>query len=410
MSIAALSGTHRKTLSTRATTLYAIVTAITFSAASSAPTPLYHFYQQSLGLSPFLVTVIFAIYAFSVLGAFLTVSTLSDYVGRRPMIFVSLVLSALSLVIFITAGSAGALILARAVQGAAIGIALTTLGATIVDTDLRNGAVYNSVTSFIGLMIGSLLAGTLVAFAPLPGQLVYIVLLAVTLLEAAMLLLLPETAARHPGALASLKPHVNIPAAARPVVVRLLPLNIAAWALSGFYLSLMPTLVAVTTGIASPFVGAAAVSVLMLAAATTVFALRRLPPSRVLSVSMAGLGLGILATLAGTMLQSVPVMILGTAIAGVGFGASYLGNLRILLPLADDSERASLLAAYFAENYLAFSLPAIAATLGLVATAQLYLGVLLIFVALSAIATRRGAPADDGRRRKQEAEGLSQCD
>lgn len=399
MSIAAVIEIRRKTLSTRATTLYAVVTAISLSAATSAPTPLYHFYQQSLELSPFLVTVIFGCYSFSVLAAFFTVSSLSDYVGRRPMIFVSLLLSALALILFITAGSAGALILARVVQGAANGIALTTLGATILDTDPHNGAIYNSVMSFAGLMVGSLLAGTLVTLAPLPGQLVYIVMLAVTLAEVVMLLVLPETAARRPGALASLRPNIRVPRAVRPVMVRLLPLNIAAWALGGFYLSLMPTLVAVSTGIASPLVGAAVVSLLMLVAATTVLILRPLPPTRVLSVSMIGLGIGLLVTLASTALRSVPLMMAGTTIAGIGFGAAYTGNLRILLPLADDSDRASLLAAYFAESYLAFSLPAIAAgllasVLGLVTTAQLYLGMLLVFVALSAIATRRRSPAD----------------
>jgi hypothetical protein len=182
-------------------------------------------------------------------------------------------------------------------------------------------------------------------------------------------------------------------------MVRLLPLNVATWALGGFYLSLMPALVAVTTGIASPFVGAAVVSLLMLTAAASVFALRPLSAGRVLSVSMIGLSIGLLVTLAGTGLRSAPLMIVGTAIAGIGFGAAYTGNLRILLPLADDSDRASLLAAYFAESYLAFSVPAIAAgllvsVLGLLATAQLYLGVLLVFVALSAIATRQRSPAD----------------
>ncbi len=398
MSIASHAETPRNSLSSRATTLYAVVTAISFSAASSAPTPLYHFYQQSLGLSPLLVTVIFASYVFGVLAAFLTLSSLSDFIGRRPMILVGLLFSAAALVLFITAGSAAQLILARIVQGVAVGSALTTLGATILDTDRRNGAILNSVTTFIGLMLGSLLAGSLLAFAPWPGQLVYIVLLAVTLLETIVLLVVPETATLRSGALASLKPQVRVPAIARPVLVRLLPLNIAAWALSGFYLSLMPTLVAVATHIASPFVGASVVSVLMLAAAGSVFALRHVAADRVLSVAMAGLGLGILVTLGGTALQSAPGMIIGTAIAGIGFGAAYSGNLRTLLPLADASDRASLLAAYFVESYLAFSLPAIAAgllapVLGLVATAELYGAVLLAFIALSAVATRRPATA-----------------
>src|SRR4051812_29804599 len=168
MSMASIATASRRTFSNRAMTLYAAIVAISFSATSSAPTPLYHFYQQSWGLSPAIVTVIFAAYAFGMLASFLTIARLSDYVGRRPMILSALLLNAVALAIFITAGSASALILARIVQGLGTGIALTTLGAAILDTDKVNGALYNSVTAFLGLMVGSLLGGVLVAFAPLP--------------------------------------------------------------------------------------------------------------------------------------------------------------------------------------------------------------------------------------------------
>jgi hypothetical protein len=334
------------------------------------------------------------------LAAFLTVARLSDYVGRRPMILAALLINALALVLFITAQSAAALIAARIVQGVATGIAATTLGATILDTDARNGSIYNSVTAFIGLTVGVLLAGALLAYAPLPGQLVYLVLLVMTLLEAVALAVLPETAERRAGALASLVPHVSVPAPARPVMVRLAPLNIASWALGGFYLSLMPTLVTVATRIASPFVGAAVVSVLMVVAAAIVLALRPATAERLLFVAVVGLGLGIAVTLAGTALQSVPVMIGGTAIAGIGFGASFAGNLKKLLPLADPTDRASLLAAFYIESYLAYSLPAIAAgllvpVLGLVSTAYLYGGVLIVLTlaSLAALAIENRRPA-----------------
>ena len=64
--------------SLRAVTLYGVVTAMTFSAASGAPTPLYRVYQDSFALSPFLLTMIFAVYTFSLLAALLTVGSLSD--------------------------------------------------------------------------------------------------------------------------------------------------------------------------------------------------------------------------------------------------------------------------------------------------------------------------------------------
>jgi MFS family permease len=119
MSMPAFAAAPRRTLSARATTIYAAITAVSFSATSSAPTPLYHLYQQAMQLSPLTVTVVFASYAFAMLAAFLTVARLSDYVGRRPMILAALVLNALALVLFASAGAAWELILARVVQGVA---------------------------------------------------------------------------------------------------------------------------------------------------------------------------------------------------------------------------------------------------------------------------------------------------
>ena len=393
MSIPAQFARPSASLSPRAATAFAFLTAVSFSAATSAPTPLYHVYQQAMALSPLTITLVFASYAFAMLASFLTVARLSDFVGRKPMILVSLLINALSLLIFITAASAGQLILARVVQGIGNGIAMTTLGAAILDTDAKNGPLYNSVTAFLGLMVGSLLAGALVAFAPLPTQLVYVVLLAVTLLEAAVLIVVPETTARHPGALHVLVPHAAVPTAARPAMLRLLPLNTAGWALGGFYFSLMPTLVGVATHIDSPFIGGAVVSAMMLAAAVVVFALRHLPAERLISTGMSGLALGIVLTLVGIAVSSAPVMILGTVIVGGGFGSAFAGMLRRLLPLAGPSERAGLLAAFFVASYLAFALPAIVAglvapVLGLVTTTYLYQGVLLGLVAASFVAMR----------------------
>ena len=103
---------------------FAAVVAMTFSASSSAPTPVYHLYQDSLGLSHLTLTVIFAVYAFSLLAGLLTVGSLSDYVGRRPVAFAALILNAAAMALFVTGGSAAMLIAARAVQGLATGAAL----------------------------------------------------------------------------------------------------------------------------------------------------------------------------------------------------------------------------------------------------------------------------------------------
>jgi hypothetical protein len=128
---------------------------MTFAASGAAPTPLYHQYQEAFGLTPFMLTVVFGAYVLSLLGALLTVGSLSDYIGRRPAIKAALALNIAAMVMFIAADSAGALIAARAVQGYATGLATATLGATILDTDRIRGPVLNSVTAFAGLTAGN---------------------------------------------------------------------------------------------------------------------------------------------------------------------------------------------------------------------------------------------------------------
>src|SRR5947209_14366790 len=100
----------RSVLSNVTTTVVAVITAMTFSACGAAPTPLYHQYQESFGLTPFVLTIVFAAYVVSLLAALLTVGSLSDYIGRRPAIKAALALNIAAMVMFIAADSAGALI------------------------------------------------------------------------------------------------------------------------------------------------------------------------------------------------------------------------------------------------------------------------------------------------------------
>lgn len=380
------------------TAIYATATAITVSAVSAAPTPIYRLYRETLGLTPFAITFIFAIYSFTMIAAFLTIARLSDYVGRKPMILAALGLNALALLLFFAAGSAAMLIAARAVQGVATGVALATLGAVIVDTAPGWAATLNSVTAFLGLALGALISGVFVAFAPWPTHLVYAALLGVTLAEIIILAWVAETTSRKAGAWSGIRPRLTVPAAAAAAMARLFPLTLSAWALGGFYLSLMPSLMIEATGIRSPLVGAAVVSGLMLSGGLSSLAMRTLDASKTVRASAALLAIGVVVTVVAIEAGSPMGMFLGTIVAGLGFGASYGASLRVLLPLASAHERAGLLSAYFVESYLAFALAALAAGLaaprfGLVTTALVYGSALalsaLVTLAVETLAARR---------------------
>ena len=210
-----------RTVSRSTTAVYATATAITFSTVAGAPTPIYRFYREALGLTPFMITLIFAIYSFTMIAAFLTIARLSDYVGRKPMILLALGLNAVALLLFFVAESAGTLIVARAVQGVGTGVALATLGAVITDTAPQWAATLNSVTAFMGLALGALIAGVFVTFAPSPTHLVYAALLGVTLAEMVILPWIVETTSRKAGAWSGMKPKLTVPKAAAAPMARL---------------------------------------------------------------------------------------------------------------------------------------------------------------------------------------------
>jgi MFS family permease len=147
-------------------TLFSFAGAMLIAASSSAVTPLYRLYQQSMHLTPFCITIVFAAYVASLLVGLLTVGGLSDYVGRRPVILVALLLNAAAMLLFAEAREVGQLILARVVQGLCVGTGTTALGAAILDTNRARGPLLNSVTAFLGLMAGSLGAAALITFAP----------------------------------------------------------------------------------------------------------------------------------------------------------------------------------------------------------------------------------------------------
>lgn len=382
----------------RSSLVFLAITLLTFLAASSAPTPLYHLYQEGLHFSAGTLTLIFGVYALSLLAALLTVGSLSDHLGRKPVIFAALVLNMLAMLLFIHADSVAWLIAARTLQGFATGMATAVLGAALLDTDRQQGPLVNSVAPLLGMACGAMGSSLLVEFAPLPTQLIYWALFALMLVESLYVWQLPESVSRMPGALASLWPTLHVPPQARRALWLSLPVDIAVWAMGGFYLSLAPSLVRAATGSTSNLIGGGLVAVLTLSGAVMIFSLRNRPADKVLRLGAGLLATGVALILGAVHSASLPLFFLATLVAGSGFGAGFLGAVRSVVPLALPHERAGLMSAFYVLSYLAFCLPALLAgnltrSFGLIATTDGY-GAVLIVLALGAlVGLMKQAPA-----------------
>ena len=374
----------------RSSLVFLAITLLTFLAASSAPTPLYHLYQEGLHFSSGMLTLVFGVYALSLLAALLTVGSLSDHLGRKPVIFAALALNMLAMLLFINESGVAWLIAARTLQGFATGMATAVLGAALLDTDRQQGPLVNSVAPLLGMACGAMGSSLLVEFAPLPTQLIYWTLLALMLGQAMYVWRVPETVSRIPGALASLRPTLHVPPQARRALWLSLPVDVAVWAMGGFYLSLAPSLVRAATGSTSNLIGGGLVAVLTLSGALMIFSLRNRPAHKVLRLGASLLAVGVALILVAVHSASLPLFFIATLIAGSGFGAGFLGALRSVVPLALPHERAGLMSAFYVLSYLAFCLPSLLAgnlirSFGLIATTDGY-GVVLIMLTLGALA------------------------
>ncbi|MET9255849.1 MFS transporter [Streptomyces sp. NPDC003717] len=381
--------------------------------AASAPSPLYPVYQHLWGFSAFTLTVVFAVYVFALLAALLTVGSLSDRVGRRPVASGALVLLALGMLLFAIAGGTGGLMAARVVQGFAVGAAAGTTTAMIMDSapNPRRGSIVSSAVPALGIATGAVLAGALVEFAPHPRQLVFWILAAAYLVLAALVWLVPEPA--RPGSAAtraslwrSLLPSAGLPRATRPAFFAQVPSIGATWALGGLYLSLGSSILGTVLGVRSHFAVGVVLGVFF-AAGTAGTALSAALPARLREwFGHGALAAGVLVTIAALLTSAAPLYVAGSVVAGLGFGAAFRSTVNALGEAAPADRRGQVYATMYIVSYLAFSVPALVAGLaverfGLKPTAVAY-GVLDVALVLTATAAgivraNRGAGGHERR-------------
>lgn len=331
-------------------------------AAASAPTPLYVVYQRRWQFAASTTTLIFAIFVIGLLCSLLVFGELSDYVGRRPVLLAGIAMEAVAVLLFIAVDGVPMLLIARALQGIATGIALPALGAALVDTDPRRAGTVNGIAPIAGLAIGSLVCGAFAQYGPDPTQLIWWVLLGATAIAFVLVRALPESAARGRFAPDVLVPRIAVPQRLRRDVRALIPVIVASWALGGLYLSLGPSTAAAAFGIGNHFVGGLVATLLCGTGAVVAYGVRG--RDNVLQIAVVALSLGTALTLVGVGTGSIEVAVVGTVVAGIGYGASGLATLGALAKLAgpaDKAERGALFAAAYCVAYLAFSVPAVAA-------------------------------------------------
>jgi predicted MFS family arabinose efflux permease len=248
----------------------------------------------------------------------------------------------------------------------------------------------------LGLAIGGFGASALVQYGPARTHLVWWLLLAAGLALVVAVLALPESGAARSRTRPSFRPRLRVPREARGVFAVALPCLIGAWALSGFYLSLGPSLAAQLLRSQNLLWGGVVIALLFGVGVPVTLTARNSSPSKVMLGGCVALFAGAVITFVAIATRTSALLLAGTAVAGLGWGPAFLGAYGTIVALASPEDRAGLVAAIFTVGYLAFSVPAVIAGVatshyGLHKTALVYCSIVAVLAATAAasVAVRR---------------------
>ena len=371
-------------------------------AGTNIASPLFSTYQHRFGFSPFVLTVVFAVYIAVIVPSLLVFGSLADSVGRRPVLLFAVVTAIAGSLVLAGARDVGWLVAGRVAEGVSFAAAIGT-GAAALDelhgtADRRLAATVTTGAFLGGAAVGPVMTGVLAEYAPHPLQLTYAVHVVMLALAVAMLAAVPEPLPA--GGRPRWRPgRIAIPRGSRSGFALLVATAAAAGTCGSFYLALASSFASDILHTGNLAVAGGIVAVFLVGGAAAQIAAGRLEPRTCvvagLVVVAGGMALG--AAAAG---GSLGLLALGSTLAVAGQGIAFRGTLALVQEMAPAAARADITSGYYAAIYVGTGCSSLA--LGLAATAStlaaalpafaLAIGAIAAAMALVGVRVRRTVP------------------
>lgn len=362
-----------------------IVTAIFI--LSNAATPLYSFWQQSMGFASGVLTVVFACYIVGLLLTLTIAGQLSDHFGRKALLVPCVGLAIFAAILFDQASSIGMLMLARFLTGVSVGLVVSGGMANVVEhanPDRKHFAsLMASVAMVAGAGTGPLLAGVIAQYFQSPIHTVFHIEIGVLCL--AMLAVLKQK--NQKLGVGAFRPRLPIVAKEHVGIVLL---GIAFFGpgitSTSFILSLGPKLISTFLGVNSPLVTGSMAFAMFLVAVGVQFAAKKFSSRTVFSMSGCSTILSMVCVWIALETSSAPLLIVSALLAGAGQGLGQLGGLSLIADNVPAKRRAEANAVFNMGGYVpAGAIPVI--TGYLIDFSGLHVGITSLAIVIATLAT-----------------------
>jgi MFS family permease len=335
------------------------------TAFSTVPTPLYGLYQRRDGFATYVITVIFAAYAVGVMTSLYLAGHVSDWLGRRRLLFAALALELVSVAIFLIWREVPALVIARLFNGAGVGILTPTATAYLAELRTRarpgegsgRATLVSTVVNMGGLATGPLVAGFLSQYVAAPLTVPYAVFAVLLLGSAGAVLLVPETVASPARRPAYHPQRVKLPAGARGTFFAAVAGAFGGFAIMGLFTSLAPSFLSGTLHQTSRLVAGAVTFIVLGAGALAQVLMSGQAVRRQLQVGVSLMLSGLVGVALAGELSSLALLVVGGVASGAGAGLVFRNAISTAAGLAEPEAVGEVLAAAFLGAFAGLIIP-----------------------------------------------------
>lgn len=327
--------------------------------------PLYPLYQRKFGFSEITLTLIYATYVVGNVAALLFFGQVSDQVGRKRVSLPTLALGAVSAIVFLVAPGTVWLFVGRLLFGLVAGILSGTGTAWLAEQYGARGrpraSVVATTANLAGIALGPLLGGALAQYAPRPLELPFLAYIVTVVAVAIAVARTDEPRQPSIDRIRDLRlrvrigvPRERLGAFATPAVT-----GFVIFSLAGIYFALIPGILIHDLHRPNVALSGATVGEFGLLGAACIVLARTVRSRVAMTAGLVLLLPSVALVVSAQAIGSLPLLLLATALAGVGLALGYRGSLETINQIAPDERRAEVVSSFFIACFVGNSVPVI---------------------------------------------------
>ncbi|SEN34584.1 acetolactate synthase, small subunit [Paenibacillus sophorae] len=322
--------------------------------------PLYSIYRTEWQLTSGMITLLFAAYVFSVIPGLFIFLQLAERFGKRKILIFGLMAALSGAVCSTLANDMPILIMARILQGLAVGTFICVSSSTLNELERnRNWQTSSLVTAFAvtaGSSLGPFMAGILAQFAPMPTKLPYIVYGGLVILG---MIGMSTVKVSYRKAHRVRFHGLNIPKTIRLHAYTAAATSFIAWGVVSLFLSVIPSYLNEWAGKFNFILSGGMIASIFALSTFSQFLFKRLSVMKMMAVGILLLSLGLMGVAATLQHMSIVLLITSAICVGLGHGPLYAGSLVSISTEVADDIRGDIISFFYLFSYTGIAFPVI---------------------------------------------------